>query len=76
MSLVEASQTLKCKFITTCTCEYMIYFLVRDDPKLLCDSGEVPKPKGSGCNSIPTCEIVSLLDGKLAKWSRSTSCVS
>jgi hypothetical protein len=49
-------------------------FMVRDNPKLLEDSGEVPKPKGRVGGSIPGCEIISLLDGKLTRWS-STSCV-
>jgi len=43
--------------------------LVRDDPKLLNDSGKVPNPNGVVGGSIPSCEIVSLLDGKLARWS-------
>ena len=36
---------------------------VRYDPKLPGDSGEVPKPYRVGDGSIPSCEIVSLLDG-------------
>jgi hypothetical protein len=42
--------------------------VVRDDPKLLDDSGEVPKPNGEVGNLIPSHEIISLLDGKLVKW--------
>jgi hypothetical protein len=48
--------------------------MVRYDPKLLDDSEEVPKPNGVVGGSIPGHEIVSLLDGKLVKWS-SASCV-
>ena len=48
--------------------------MVQDDPKLLDDSGEVPKPNGVVGGSIPDHEIVSLLDRKSAKWS-SASCV-
>jgi hypothetical protein len=40
---------------------------VRDDPKLHDDSGEVPKPNGQVADSIPGCEIVSLLDGKTSQ---------
>ena len=47
---------------------------IRDDPTLLDDSGEVPNPNGVVDGSIPSCEIIFLLDGKLAKWS-GTSCV-
>ena len=47
---------------------------VRGDPKLLDDSGEVPKLNGVAGGSILGREIVSLLDGKLARWS-SASCV-
>jgi len=39
--------------------------VVRDDPKLLDDSGEVPKSKEEVGGSIPGCEIVSPLDKKL-----------
>ena len=49
-------------------------FLVRDDPKLPDDSGKVPKPNGVVGDSIPDYEIVSLFDGKLARWS-SAYCV-
>jgi hypothetical protein len=48
--------------------------LVQDDPKLLDDSGEVPKLNGVLGGSNPGREIVFLLDEKLATWS-STSCV-
>ena len=48
---------------------------VRYDPKLPDDSGEVPKPYRVGDGSIPSCEIVSLLDGKPTRWS-SASCVT
>ena len=48
--------------------------LVGVNPKLLDDSGEVPKPDGVVGGLIPGHEIVSLLDGKLVKWS-SGSCV-
>ena len=48
--------------------------MVRDDPKLLDDSGKVPIPNGVVGGSIPGREIVSLLDRKLAMWS-TTSCV-
>jgi len=40
------------------------HILVRDDPKLPDDSEEVSKPIGVVGDSIPDCEIVSLLDGK------------
>ena len=48
--------------------------MLQDDTKLPDDSGEVPKPNGVIGNSIPGCEIVSLLDRKLASWS-SAPCV-
>ena len=48
--------------------------VVYDDHELSDDSGEVPKQNGVGGGSTPDCEIVSLLDGKLARWS-SASCV-
>jgi hypothetical protein len=48
--------------------------VVRDEPKLPDDSGEVPKPNRVVDGSIPGYEIVSLLDGKLTRWS-SASCV-
>ena len=41
---------------------------------ILDDSGEVPKPNGVVGGSISNHEIISLLDGKLAKWSND-SCV-
>ena len=37
---------------------------VRDEPKLLGDSGEVPISKWSGWQFDSYCEIFSLLDGK------------
>ena len=45
---------------------------VRDDPKLLDDSGDAPKQKGAVGGSIPSCEIISLLDGKLVRWSNAS----
>jgi hypothetical protein len=39
--------------------------LVRDDPKVPDDSGEVSKSNGVVGGSIPGHEIASLLDGKL-----------
>ena len=51
------------------------YQLIQADPKLLDDSGEVPKLTWVVGGLIPICEIVSLLDEKLAMWS-SISCVS
>lgn len=39
---------------------------VQDDSKLPDDSGKVSKLNGVVGSSIPHCEIVSLLDGKLA----------
>ena len=39
---------------------------IRDDPKLSDDSGEVPKLNGVVDGSIPNCEIVFLLDGKIS----------
>lgn len=39
-------------------------FLVRDGPKLPCDSGEVPISEWSGWHFDSRCEIVSLFDGK------------
>jgi hypothetical protein len=48
--------------------------VVRDDLKLPDDSGKVPKLNGEVGDSIPGCEIVFLLDGKLARWS-SASCI-
>ena len=47
---------------------------VRDDPKLLDDCGKVPKLNKLVGGSIPGYEIVSLFDGKLARWSNA-SCV-
>jgi hypothetical protein len=49
--------------------------LVRDDPKLLDDSGEVSKSNRVVVGLILGREIVSLFDGKLPRWS-SASCVS
>jgi hypothetical protein len=46
---------------------------IRDDPKLPKDSGEVPKLNGVVGGSIPSCEIISLLDEKLAKCSNTMS---
>ena len=43
--------------------------MVWDDPKLLDDSREVSKPNEVVGGSILSREIVSLLDGKLTKWS-------
>jgi hypothetical protein len=48
--------------------------MVQDDSKLSYDSGEVPKVNRVVGGSKPGCEIVSLHDKKLAKWS-SASCV-
>ena len=48
--------------------------LVRDNPKLPDDIGEVPNPYIVVGGSVPCCEINSLLDWNLARWS-STSCV-
>jgi hypothetical protein len=45
--------------------------MVRDDPKLPDDSGEVPKLNGMDGGSIPiSLELISLLDGKLTRWSK------
>ena len=51
--------------------------LVQDNPKLLDDNGEVPKPNRVVGGLIPGHTIISLLDGKLpvVRWSN-TSCVS
>jgi hypothetical protein len=38
--------------------------LVQDDPKLLDDSGNVPKPNEVAGSSTPGSEIVSLLHGE------------
>ena len=40
--------------------------MVRDDPKLLDDSGEVPKLNGVDSSSIFSCEILSLLDENIS----------
>ena len=48
--------------------------VVSNDPKLPDDSGEVPKLNGVVRGSIPGHEIVSLLDGKLARWSKRLMC--
>ena len=37
------------------------------------DNGEVPKPNEAVGSSIPSREIVSLLDKKLAKWSSTSN---
>ena len=47
--------------------------LVCYHPKLPYDSGEVPKPNEVVGGSIPGREIVSLLDGKLARWSSASN---
>ena len=47
---------------------------VRENPKLQVDNAEVPKPNGVVGGSIPSHEIVSLLDVQLARCS-SASCV-
>ena len=44
--------------------------LVQDDPKLPDDSGDVSKLNGVVGGSIPSREIISLLEGKQAKWSK------
>ena len=49
-------------------------FMVRDEHKLLDDCGEGLKPNRVVGGSIPSHEIVSLLDEKLVRWSRA-SCV-
>lgn len=41
--------------------------MVQDDPKLLEDSGEVPRPNGVVGGSIPGHEVSSLLDGKTSQ---------
>ena len=46
---------------------------IQDDPKLLEDSGEVPKPNEVVGGSIPSCETIFLLDEKLVKWSKTMS---
>ena len=38
--------------------------MVRDDPKLPDHNEEILKPNGMVGNSIPNCEIFTLLDGK------------
>ena len=43
--------------------------MVRDDPKLLGDDGEIPNYEEEVDGSIPGCEISSLLDIKFARWS-------
>lgn len=48
--------------------------MFRDDPKLSDDIGKIPKPNREVSSSIPDSEIISLLNGKLARWS-SGSCV-
>jgi hypothetical protein len=48
--------------------------VVQHDPKLPYDSGEISKPNRVVGGSIHDCEIVSLLDGRVAR-SSSTSCV-
>ena len=48
--------------------------MVRDDPKLLEDNGKIPKPIGVVGGSIPSRDIVSVLDKKLTSRSN-TSCV-
>ena len=48
--------------------------VVLNDPKLPDDSGEVPKLNGMVGGSKPGHEIVSLLDGKLARWSKRLMC--
>ena len=53
---------------------YLMKGVVRDDPKLLDDNGKVLKANEVVGGSIPGCEIISLLDGKLGRWS-SVSCV-
>ena len=46
-------------------CPFAKSQMVRDDPKLSDDGGEVPKPNGVVGGSIPVSEIISLLDEKL-----------
>jgi hypothetical protein len=43
--------------------------VVRDNPKLLDDCGEILKSQEEVGDSTPSCEISSLLDKKLARWS-------
>jgi hypothetical protein len=49
--------------------------VVQDDPKLPMMVERYPNLKEKVGGSIPGCEISSLLDGKLAKWS-TISCAS
>ena len=51
-----------------------MYNVVQDNLKLPDDSGKIPKLNRVVDSSILDCEIVSLLDGKLVKWSND-SCV-
>ena len=46
--------------------------MVQDDPILVLpdDSGEIPKSNGVVGGSIPRREIISLLDSKLTRWSK------
>ena len=43
--------------------------MVRDDLKLPDDGGDIPNLKEEVGGSNPSCEISSLLDGKLTRWS-------
>ena len=42
--------------------------MVRDDPELLDDGGETPRPQGRGRWFDPGCEISPPLEEKLAMW--------
>jgi hypothetical protein len=44
--------------------------VVQDGPKLPDDSGEVPKPNIVVGGSILGLDIISLLDGKLVRWTK------
>jgi hypothetical protein len=46
--------------------------VVQDDPKLSNDSEGVPKPNGVAGGSISDRGIISLLDGKLTRWSNAS----
>ena len=40
--------------------------------QMIVETGEAPKPNGVVSSSIPGHEIVSLLDGKVARWSNAS----
>ena len=74
---------LKCKRTTIGThalvcffpSHHSFYCVVQDDPELPHDSGVVPKLNGVVGGSVPSREIISMLDGTTSQVVKSASCI-